>query len=547
METQYIDSRLLSRLFQGGLANLSRHAEEVNDLNVFPIPDGDTGSNILLTMQGGIGVTPGEGEGVGSVSRRAADAMLLSARGNSGVILSQIADGIAAGLEGKVTADTEDIANAFLNGVSHAYASVMEPVEGTILTVVREASEYAASSSHEDFSDYLSDFLRQAEETLRSTPDMLPVLKKAGVVDSGGAGLLYIMEGAAAALKGEDISVRGSSPAFQRDTGTDLDRFDENSELTYGYCTELLLRLQRAKTDPDSFDIGIIRDRLQSVGDSVVCFKTGSIVKIHVHTKSPYRVLEFCQRYGEYLTVKIENMSLQHNSLSADTPAGERQERKEFAVVAVASGEGIKHTFLDMGADYIVDGGQSMNPSADDFMEAFDRVNADTVFVLPNNGNVILAAKQAAKLYSDSDVRVIGTRSIGDCYAVLTMLDTSSGDAGQIEREMTEAAEGVVTAYVSKCVREAETDGYLLHEGEYIGFADKEILSADNDRSAAACMLADRLDFSGHEICIIVCGTDSDEKEAEGIASYIRKAKGPCETFTVSGGQAVHSYIFIIE
>ena len=547
MDTRYIDSMTLARLFHGGLENLSRHAEEINGLNVFPIPDGDTGSNMLLTMQGGSGVKPGENEGVGSVSRRAANAMLLSARGNSGVILSQIADGIASGLEGKITADAEDMANAFLTGVSHAYASVMEPVEGTILTVVREASEYAASCHRSDISDYLSDFLRQAGETLRSTPDMLPVLKKAGVVDSGGAGLLYIMEGAAAALCGESVPENSPAAVPSPEKGPDLDLFGEDSELTYGYCTELLLRLQRAKTDPGTFDIGIIRDCLQSVGDSVVCFRTGSIVKIHVHTKTPWKVLEFCQRYGEYLTVKIENMSLQHNSLPAGTKAREARERKKTAVVAVASGEGIRQTFLDMGADFIVDGGQSMNPSADDFIEAFGLVNADTVFVLPNNGNVILAAKQAAKLYTDSDVRVIESRSVGDCYAVLTMLDTDSGDADQIEREMSEAMEGVVTAYVSRCARDAETGGFLVRVGDYIGFVDKDILSAGSDRLAAACSLADRLDFSDHEICIIVRGADSDEEEAERLASHIRGTKASCETFNVNGGQSVHSYILILE
>ena len=547
MDSQYIDGLLFTKLIRAGADNLSAHADEVNDLNVFPIPDGDTGSNMLLTMQGGAGVTPHENEGIGAVSRRAADGMLLSARGNSGVILSQFFDGIAAGLEGKETADAKDVADAFLRGVEHAYAAVMEPVEGTILTVVREASDYAASRTHENVTGYLSDFLYKANETLRSTPELLPVLKKAGVVDSGGAGLIYIVEGAAAMLNGDAQPERESHTHTAPANELDLDRFNEDSELTYGYCTELLLRLQRAKTDLELFDVDVIKNYLQSVGDSIVCFRTGSVVKIHVHTKTPYKVLEFCQRYGEYLTVKIENMSLQHNNLPSDSKLADKPERKAFAVVAVASGEGIKQTFREMGADCIVEGGQSMNPSADDFIEAFGRVNADVIFVLPNNGNVILAAKQAAKLYADSDVRVIESRSIGDCYAVLTMLDTSSGDADEIEREMTEAMNGVVTACVSKCIRNTEMDGFLLHDGQYIGFVGKEIVSADNDRRDTACMLADRLDFTDHEIGIIVRGADSDEAEAEEIASHIRKAHPGREVFVINGGQEIYSYILIIE
>ena len=547
MDSQYIDGLLFTKLIRAGADNLSVHADEVNDLNVFPIPDGDTGSNMLLTMQGGAGVTPHENEGIGAVSRRAADGMLLSARGNSGVILSQFFDGIAAGLEGKETADANDAADAFRRGVEHAYAAVMEPAEGTILTVVREASDYAANRTHKDVTDYLSDFLYQAGETLRMTPELLPVLKKAGVVDSGGAGLVYIVEGAAAVLNGDALPERETHSATTPANELDLDRFNEDSELTYGYCTELLLRLQRAKTDLELFDVDIIKNYLQSVGDSIVCFRTGSIVKIHVHTKTPYKVLEFCQRYGEYLTVKIENMSLQHNNLPSDSKLADKPERKAFSVVAVASGEGIKQTFREMGADYIVEGGQSMNPSADDFIEAFGRVNADVIFVLPNNGNVILAAKQAAKLYADSDVRVIESRSIGDCYAVLTMLDTSSGNADEIEQEMIEAMNGVVTACVSKCIRNTEMSGFLLHDGQYIGFVGKEIVSADNDRRDTACMLADRLDFTDHEICIIVRGADSDETEAEEIASHIRKAHPEREVFVINGGQEIYSYILIIE
>lgn len=547
MSTQYIDSPLLMKLLRGGIDNLNKHVDEINELNIFPIPDGDTGYNMLLTMEGGLRAVPDDNEEIGAFSRRVSDGMLLAARGNSGVILSQFADGIAAGLDGIKTANADETANAFLSGVKHAYDAVAEPVEGTMLTVIREASQFAAEKPHENIEAYFSDFLTQARETLRNTPEMLDVLKKAGVVDSGGAGLICLVEGAASVLNGEAPSpVTGSSlPTAPNDL--DLELFNEDSELTFGYCTELLLRLQRSKTDIELFDADIIKNYLRSVGDSIVCFQTGTIVKIHVHTKTPYKVLEFCQKYGEYLTVKIENMSLQHNNLPADSPLAEQQERKSFAVVAVASGEGVKQTFREMGADFIIEGGQSMNPSTDDFIEAFKRVNADAIFVFPNNGNVILAAQQAAKMYNDSSIRVIDSKTIGDCYAALTMLDTSSGNIEEIARNMSKAMQGVVTACVSQCIRNTEMDGFLLQDGQYIGFLGKDILSADNDRRDTACMLADRIDFTDHEICIIVRGADSNDAEAEDIADYIRKSHIGCEVYVIDGGQEIYSYILIVE
>ena len=546
-----MNSQMLSELICGGIRNLVIHKDEVNDLNVFPIPDGDTGSNMLMTIQGGEKIVPFEDEGIGDYARRAADSMLFSARGNSGVILSQIADGIAAGLEGVEYADVEDTARAFMCGVEHAYSAVAEPVEGTILTVVREAAEYASSLECSDIQEYLDAFIFQAHESLRRTPELLEILKKAGVVDSGGAGLIYIIEGALSVLKGETIEGAGeySGHTASQAPGAELnfDLFDENSELIYGYCTELLLRLQRKKTDIEHFDLEGFREYLQSIGDSVVCLQTGSVVKLHVHTKEPYLVLQYGQRFGEYLTVKIENMSLQHNNLPADSKLVHPEEHKKFGIVAVASGEGIKKNFREMGVDRIVQGGQTMNPSADDFIDAFRRINADTIFVLPNNSNVILAAEQAAKLYTDADVRVIPSRSIGDGYAVISMLDLDSGDADEIEKNMNQAMEGVVTGSVTHCIRDTEMDGFSLKEGQYLGIVGKDIVSADNDRRDTAYMLTARMDFTDHQICIIIRGKDSTEEEAEEIADMLRKEHRDCEFFVLEGGQELYSYYIILE
>ncbi|MBR6173860.1 MAG: DAK2 domain-containing protein [Eubacterium sp.] len=548
MDKKTMNSQMLAELICGGIRNLVLHKDEVNDLNVFPIPDGDTGNNMLMTMQGSETAVPYEDEGVGEYARRAADGMLFSARGNSGVILSQIADGMAAGLEGVECADVKDTERAFLCGVEHAYSAVAEPVEGTILTVVREAAEYASSLNCSDIQEYLDAFLHQAHESLSHTPELLEILKKSGVVDSGGAGLIYIVEGALSVLKGEAIETVSEFPEHTAPAaGLNFDLFNEDSELVYGYCTELLLRLQRKKTDIEHFDLAGFREYLQSIGDSVVCLQTGSVVKLHVHTKEPYLVLQYGQRFGEYLTVKIENMSLQHNNLPADSKLVHPEEHKQFGVVAVATGEGNKKNFREMGTDQIVQGGQTMNPSADDFIEAFRRINADTIFVLPNNSNVILTAEQAAKLYEAADIRVIPSRSIGDGYAILSMLDLDSGDPDAIERDMNQSMEGVVTGSVTQCIRDTEMDGFHLREGQYLGIVGKEIVSADNDRRDTACMLTARMDFTGHQICIIVRGKDSTEEEAEEIVEQLRKEHRDCEFIVQNGGQELYSYYVILE
>ncbi|MBR0424896.1 MAG: DAK2 domain-containing protein [Clostridia bacterium] len=546
MEAQRMDGRLFWELVRGGAAQLKAHANEVNDLNVFPIPDGDTGDNMYLTISGGVNREPNGDEPIGSAARRIADGMLLSARGNSGVILSQFFDGIAAGLSNAEQADAKLLGSAFQKGVEHSYAAVSEPTEGTILTVAKTATRYASDASTDSLNGFFDTFLERGQTALLETPEQLPVLKKAGVVDSGGAGLLYIIEGMARALNGEapeaDEGVQKPVAA-----SLDLDRFTEDSELTFGYCTELLLRLQTKKTDVDTFDLNPMREFLQSIGNSLVLVKTGSVVKIHVHTMQPYRVLEYCQRYGEYLTVKIENMNLQHNNLPTDSVLVTASERKPIAIVAVASGEGIKHTFREMGADDVIDGGQCQNPSTDDFLASFDRVNAETILVLPNNSNVILAAKQAAALYEKARVLVVESKTIGDGYAALSMMNPELDDADTIAEDMAMAMDGVVTASVSVCSRDTEMDGFLLHKGQYIGISGKEIVSADNDRCDTACMLADRLNFDEHEICILLCGQDSDPDEAQRIAAHIRGAHPFSEVFVQDGGQPVFNYILILE
>ncbi|MBR2944441.1 MAG: DAK2 domain-containing protein [Clostridia bacterium] len=544
-----IDGNTYSQMIMGGASVLGSHSGEVDDLNVFPIPDGDTGTNMLQTIEGGANV-PNDETDLSKESNRIAEAMLLNARGNSGVILSQFFAGIAKGLEGVCEADVDALVRAFKSGVESAYKSVFKPTEGTILTVMREATQKAAdmgASTPEEFFDL---FIKAAEESLIHTPDLLPVLKKAGVVDSGGAGLIYIIKGMKRALDGE--SFEKSERKQESAQELDLDAFDENSVLEFGYCTELLLRLQNAKCDIEAFNVKTLTDYLETIGDSIVAVKNGSIVKIHVHTMTPDKVLCFCQQFGEFLKLKIENMSLQHNNttLPADEDTIEthvERDLAEFAVVAVANGEGVKNAFLDMGVDVIVDGGQSMNPSTEDFIKAFDEACAKKIIVFPNNSNIILAAKQAAGLYKDADVRVVEAKTIGDGYASLSMLDTESGDLDEIVDNCNMAMDGVVTAEVSKCVRDAEFGGVSVKTDDYIGFVGKEILSCNVNRYQATIEAIDKLDLKNHDVCILIRGEDSTDEECEMIEAYVNKNYRNAETFVIDGGQRVYSYIIVAE
>lgn len=544
-----IDGQIYSQMIVGGANVLSTHSGEVDDLNVFPIPDGDTGTNMLQTIEGGANVEGGESD-LGKESSRIAEAMLLNARGNSGVILSQFFAGIAKGLDGVHEADVDDLINAFRSGVESAYKSVFKPTEGTILTVMREATEKASkmgASTPAEFFDY---FIKSAEESLIHTPDLLPVLKKAGVVDSGGAGLIYIVKGMKRVLDGESFEKKKTDEKAEE---LDLDAFDENSVLEFGYCTELLLRLQNAKTNIEAFEVSTIISYLETIGDSIVAVKNGSIVKIHVHTMTPDKVLSFCQGYGEFLKIKIENMSLQHNNTTLPSDGDEElvthieRERIPLGIVAVANGDGIKEAFIEMGTNVIVDGGQSMNPSTEDFIKAFDEAHAEKILVFPNNSNIILAAQTAANLYKKSEVRVVNSKTIGDGYAALSMLDTESGDIDAIAEECEMAMDGVLTAEISQCVRNAEFDEISVNIGDYIGFMGKNILSCAKTRIEATLKTIDQLNLKEHEICIVIKGEDASDDECEEIESYIAKNYPRAEVFFIDGGQQIYSYIIVAE
>ena len=542
MSIRTIDGKDYYRMLLGALGELSGCVEELNSLNVFPVADGDTGTNMTATLGGGIErLQEARQTNIGELMHRFSRGVLLSARGNSGVILSQIFAGIAEGLSDSAVADTQTLARAYRSGVEKSYAAVAVPHEGTILTVFRESTEYAADNAGDDLVEFFKLHIEEARRSLERTPELLPALKEAGVVDSGALGYLRVAEGMYRALTGEEIiKPTVESPHTAQ---IDIDRFTRDSTLDFGYCTEFLLRLQTAKCDPDSLDIEMVRGLLGSLGgESVVAYKDGDIVKVHVHTRTPGEVLAAAQRYGEFLTVKIENMSLGHT--------GEKRtekKKKPFSVVAVSSGEGISALFSDMGAVKIVDGGQSHNPSVEDFLAAFDECSAENIIVLPNNKNILLAARGAAEIYTEARVHVLESRSFTEGYLALSVINPAISDIDALlasaERAMGDAAHGEIT----RAVRDAVVNGKEIKCGDYMAIAEGEIKALAGSAEEATEMLLESLDAELCEIITVFSGGEVDPDRAASLAESIKKKYPDCELSMYEGGQEVYDYLVCVE
>ena len=525
MQHLKIDGELYKQLVINGAANLSANYKTVDALNVFPVPDGDTGTNMRMTIEAGANEIKNlEEKSIYEVAKKLSRGMLMGARGNSGVILSQFFRGIYKGLAGFKEVTAKEFGKAFLRGVDQAYHAVMKPVEGTILTVAKDASKKAykltkKSTSLEDFFKILID---EAHASLGRTPSLLPVLQEAGVVDSGGAGFVYILEGMHKALNGEIIEVKDEFNVHQSviSQGT----FNADSELEYGYCTEFILQLQNKKVDVKKFEVKTIVDFLETLGDSIVALKDEDIIKVHVHTKTPGEVLNHCQQYGEYVTLKIENMSVQHSEVMVKddnnnksleecncpqcVEARKQSVRKKFAIVAVASGEGLVEVFKEMGVDYIVEGGQSMNPAAEDFVKGFDSLNAENIIVFPNNSNIVLTAEQAAKYYDKAKIHVAPSKTLAQGYSALTMLDLSSGDVEVILSEISDVINNVTTGLVTYSIRNAEIEGVHINEGDYIGICNGKIVVSENTKLDAIKGILSNVDINEKEIITIIYGKD---------------------------------------
>ena len=548
MQNTTLNGALYAGMLSSGADHLGCYRKAVNDLNVFPIPDGDTGDNMLATVYSGAdAVDRGEDADLSDVANRSAHGMLLGARGNSGVILSRIFSGINKGFAGVREADLSVISRAMECGVEEAYRAVPVPVEGTILTVFSDGVHYANEriTGESTLKTYFNDLLSEMQRSLERTPDLLPVLREAGVVDSGGAGLIYIFEGMRRTLNGEAVE---RIEAHAETKKADLDAFGADSVLTYGYCTEFLLRLQNAKGDPEAFDLPAFVEYLNSVGNSVVAFREGTILKVHVHTMRPGDVLNRCQRFGEFLTLKVENMSLQHNETELpEITVTVPKARKNAGIVAVAAGAGLKETFLSLGTDVVIDGGQSMNPSTADFLDAFDKTNADVIYVFPNNGNVLMTAKQAKDLYPASDIRVLNTHSVGEGYAAISMMDTNAGEPDEIVAELDEIIHSVTTGFVSRASRNAEKDGVHVHSGDFIGFIGDTIYVNDRDAVDTAIALSRSMHVENCGVLLLLVGLDAPEAEADNLFSALTEQYPRTEVIRIDGGQPVHQYILVGE
>lgn len=544
-----IDGILLKSMLSSGYNNLMKNVKLIDSLNVFPVPDGDTGTNMSLTWEGGlraIASADAKTDDVDNCLQLFARGALLNARGNSGVILSQFIKGIADFAEGLSTFSIDDFTAALASGSSKAYASVIKPTEGTMLTVMRQTAEHA-KKTHNDykhFTQFFTEITTAMKLSVEQTPELLPVLKEAGVVDSGGAGLLCLFEGMLCALNGEKIDDLSFTVKPSANNLADLSSaFTRSSTLEYGYCTEFILRLMDAKVDVDNFEIETIIGFLETHGDSIVAIKDDDIVKVHVHTFTPGEILNYCQRFGEFITLKIENMSVQHSEASVSTSP-----RSKYGVVAVCNGDGIKDYFSGIGVNYIINGGQTQNPSTEEFIKAYDSINAENIFVLPNNSNILLVARQSAEHYKNSTIHIIPTKSIAEGYSALSMMDLSRDSADEVIADMTYALENVSTALVSTASRDTTYNGLEIKKGYYIGLDKETIYSCDADIINAACQLIDKIDdMENKQVITLFYGENVTEDDVSNFFDRISEKYPLLETGAIYGGQKVYDFIMAIE
>lgn len=486
MEVKSIDAKQLQAMFIAGAAMLDDKKQMVNEMNVFPVPDGDTGTNMSLTiMSAAKEVEAVENVSYTSVVKAAANGSLRGARGNSGVILSQLIRGFSKGIieaeeKGEVV-DTVVLANACQKGVDTAYKAVMKPKEGTILTVAREIATKALEMSLEtsDVAEFIQSVLAHGYETLNKTPDMLPVLKEAGVVDAGGQGLLCILEGGARVII-EDLKIEIKKPSVKRNEEAFAALKNFNTEdITFGYCTEFIA----SKTNVAAFDEDTFKAYLESIGDSIVVVADEEYVKVHVHTDNPGLALQKALEIGALHNIKIENMREQHSSIFTEVPeAGSNEPKVPLAVVSIAAGSGIAEIMTSLGAAHVIEGGQTMNPSTEDILEAIKACHAEKVIVLPNNKNIILAAEQAAKIEEETKVFVLPTTTMPQGIAALIAQDGNAGeDMDSLMADMKEAVSGVETAQITIAVRDTTLDGENIIEGEYLGMLEGKIVVHHKD------------------------------------------------------------------
>lgn len=550
---KFIDANMLKQMIISGANNLFNHYPEVDALNVFPVPDGDTGINMNLTMSSGAKEIRNRGDSdVYEIAKAFSKGLLMGARGNSGVILSQIFRGFAQELEGSKVIDAPLLAEAFYNGKNVAYKAVMKPVEGTILTVIREASETLREKVTENMSieKAFEILLKEANESLLRTPELLPVLKEVGVVDSGGTGLLKVLEGFQSAVLGKVIEksmATVTEEAPQQKAGAQV----EGDE--FGYCTEFILRIPEnpLQNGKKIFQEKRFTSVLASHGNSLVVVRDDDIVKVHVHTLHPGSVLVYAQQFGEFVKLKIENMSEQHTQLQEENrdPLKQPQvtkEQREYAIISVSVGEGIEEMFKELNVTDIVSGGQTMNPSTEDFVEAIKKCNAKKIFILPNNSNIIMAATQACDVVEDVECRVIPTKTIPQGLTA-SMMFNPEASFDENEEEMNEAINNVKSGQVTFAIRDTIIDDVEVKKDQFIALFGKKIVSCSPDKiDVTMNMLGEMIDESS-SIITLIAGEDATDEEIDRLTNLIQEKYQDVDLDVKKGNQPVYSFIVGVE
>lgn len=554
-----IDGILLKQMIISGANNLYNNYPEVDALNVFPVPDGDTGTNMNLTISSGAKeIATRNDASVYDVAKAFSRGLLMGARGNSGVILSQIFRGFAQGLKGKIEATAQDISDALLMGKEVAYKAVMRPVEGTILTIIRESSQALADSVYPDMplDEALDILLKEARESLKRTPNLLPVLKEAGVVDSGGAGLCKIIEGFDLALHNQ--IVEKNMPDVVSDSVVEPIIGNVQASLEhkeFGYCTEFILKLPEdpIKAKKKNFVPSRFSGVLNSHGNSIVMVHDDDLIKVHIHTLNPGNILTYAQQFGEFVKIKVENMSEQHTHLiEEDAKAKEdeikKQPKKPFGLISVGAGKGIVDLFKDLNCDYIVSGGQTMNPSTEDFIKAIESINAEQIFILPNNSNIIMAATQACDVMNEEvKCTVIPTKTIPQGL-VSAMMYNPESDYDTNYNDMMESLSSVKSGQVTFAVKDTSFEGMEIHKDDFIGICDKKILATEKDKIKCALKLINTMIDEDSSIITIITGEDVTEAERDALKELVQAKVGDMVDVDVKVGlQPVYSFIIGIE
>ena len=548
-----VSGSLFKKMVINGAINLKNDLKEIDDLNVFPVPDGDTGTNMSMTMMSGVrDIQNSDTISISEISKTLSRGLLMGARGNSGVILSQFFRGIYTGMENikGSSATVGEFIDCLVSGYKVAYKAVMTPVEGTILTVMREAGE-KINETRNDFSDIesvLVKYVEYAEVSLANTPNILPVLKDAGVVDSGGAGFLKVIKGMLMALQGITLEITSTEASTNQSAQANFD----SKDIKFGYCTEFILILNK----PNEFQESDLRSPLSIIGDSLVLVKDEDLCKVHVHTNNPGRALNMAQRHGEFKTIKIENMRLQHTELlnketkpkeEAVTPVTPvSTEKKKYALIAVCFGDGIKNVFKELGVDYIIDGGQTMNPSTEDFVKAVETLNAENIIIIPNNSNVIMAAEQTKKLCDNANIEVLRTKTIAHGYASLMVFDETNSLEDNVE-EMSAAIKNVSAGEVTYAVRDTEINGVKIKSGDFMGILNGEIVISTLNRIDAVKHVLESSVTEESLIVTLFAGKGVPTSEVDELVEYATSLNEEIEVQVVDGKQDIYSYIVAVE